>query len=82
MNSLKYKNISEKKYSFSEVIEEKPEYLIEQIKKELPQKAIRNGSQVRISTLINLCDLMSKFNRKLDLVLQNQIKGANYYGKQ
>lgn len=69
-------NVSVKKYSFSEVIEEGPEYTIQQIKKEVPKKAVSNGSQVRITTLINLCDLLSKLNRKVDLVLQNQTTGV------
>lgn len=73
MESKKYKNISEKKYSFSEVVEEKPEYLIDQIKNELPKKSVSNGSQVRISTLINLCDFLSKIDKKLDLLINNQL---------
>jgi hypothetical protein len=61
------KNITIKsKFSLEEIIAEKPEYLLRQIRAELPQKPLRNGSQMRITTLINICDLLEKNYKKLD----------------
>jgi hypothetical protein len=54
------------KFSLEEVIAEKPEYLLERIRSEIPKKPLRNGSQIRINTLIHMCDLLEKNYKKLD----------------
>jgi hypothetical protein len=80
-----YNNFSKKaKFSLEEIIAEKPEYLLEQIRAELPQKPLRNGSQMRITTLINICDLLEKNFRKLDSIesqlyeIKSDIARSNY----
>ena len=51
---------------------QKPEYLLEQIRSELPKKPLKNGSQMRITTLINICDLLEKNFKKLDNMLKEE----------
>lgn len=72
MKQLERQNIKrlskKEKFSLEEVLAEQPDYLIAQIRDELPKKPVKNGSQVRIQTLKNLCSLLEKQNRKLDAI--------------
>ncbi len=61
-----------RRFPLEAVLGDDPEYLISQIASELPQKPPRNGSAVRIKTLLQLCELLRTQNKKLDQ-LQNLV---------
>jgi hypothetical protein len=56
------------KFSLEEVIAENPEYLLEQMRAELPKKPLRSGADMRINALKTLCDLLEKNFKKLDSI--------------
>jgi hypothetical protein len=69
LESQNYKKESfKRKFTLQEVLSDSTDYLIEQIKDELPSKPLRNGSQIRIRTIKVWCELIEKHNKKLDRI--------------
>ena len=66
MDNLKYK-----RYSLAQVLSEHDtEYALEQVKKELERKPLRNGGQIRIIAMKSIVDSLDSINKKLNVIYE------------
>jgi len=64
--SQKNRSVPDKRFSLETVLDGDSSYLIAQIRSEVSLAPVSNGSQVRIKTLLQLCELLENLNRKMD----------------